>query len=167
MKKPAGNIVLIGMPGAGKSAVGPLLAEALHMEFADTDVGIRKDTGRPLQEIIDSDGPAAFMAIEERIVLSRQYKNTVIATGGSVIFSERAMGHLKSGGVVVYLKVPFDEMERRLKDAATRGIVLFPGQGLREMYGQRAPLYEKYADIVIDCPDTDFKSVVAKVIEKL
>jgi len=159
------NIILIGMPGAGKSTVGVILAKALGKTFIDTDIVIQEDSGRLLQEIIDTEGPRAFLEIEESTILSRHFANAVIATGGSVVFSTRAMEHLKSGGVVMYLKVSFEEMEKRLRNITTRGIVLIAGQGLREMYDQRVPLYEKYADRTIDCSDKDFETVVRKVID--
>ena len=167
MRRHGTNIVLIGMPGACKSTVGVILAKALKKTFVDTDITIQEETGRLLQEIIDADGPDAFLATEEKTILSRQFENAVLATGGSVVFSRKAMRHLKSEGVVVYLKISFQEMEKRLKNITTRGIVLVAGQSLAGMYAQRAPLYEKYADITITCSDTDFEAVVAKVIDRL
>lgn len=161
------NIVLIGMPGAGKSTVGVILAKALGMKFIDTDIALQENDGRLLQVIIDEEGPEAFLGREERTILSLQGQNAVIATGGSVIFSRRAMEYLKSGGIVVYLKVPFAEMARRLDNIPTRGIVLLSGQSLRAMYDQRIPLYEMYADITIDCADKDFETVVGDVIDAL
>jgi len=161
------NIILIGMPGAGKSTVGVILAKALKKTFIDTDIVIQEDSGRLLQNIIDTDGPRAFLDLEERTIVSRHFDNAVVATGGSVVFSTRAMEHLKNGGVVVYLKISFGEMERRLRNITTRGIVLVAGQGLPEMYSERVPLYEKYAGITIDCSEEDFESVVGKVIDGL
>jgi shikimate kinase len=159
------NIILIGMPGAGKSTVGVILAKTLGMKFTDTDIAIQEKTGRLLQEIIDTDGPDAFKTIEEETILSLHRHNAVIATGGSVVFSERAMACLKADGVVVYLKISFEEMEKRLLNITTRGIVLVAGQSLRDMYDQRVPLYEKYADITIGCSEEDFETVVGNVIE--
>jgi len=159
------NIILIGMPGAGKSTVGVILAKALKKTFIDTDIVVQEDAGRLLQDIIDTEGPRAFLEIEESTILSRHFANAVIATGGSVVFSSRAMEHLKNSGVVIYLKISFEEMEKRLRNITTRGIVLVAGQGLRGMYDQRVPLYEKYADRIIDCSDKDFETVVAKVID--
>ena len=161
------NIILIGMPGAGKSTVGVVLAKALGMRFVDTDILIQERAGKMLQEILDGDGPDAFKRIEEEVVLSLRPRRAVIATGGSVVYSRDAMAHLKEGGVVVYLKVPYTEMETRLENITTRGIVLLPGQSLREMYDERMPLYERYADITIACRGRDLESVVGGVIEAL
>jgi len=164
---PLKNIVLIGMPGAGKSTVGVILAKALRRHFLDTDIVIQEQAGRLLQEIIDTDGPEAFKRLEEETVLSLHRRNTVIATGGSVVFSRRAMEHLKKEGIVVYLKISFEEMENRLRNITTRGIVLSHGETLREMYDERVPLYEKYADITVSCSEEDFETVVGKVIDAL
>lgn len=161
------NIVLIGMPGAGKSTVGVILAKAKRKKFVDTDLLIQEETGRHLQEILDTDGPAAFRKIEEETVLSHSFRNTVIATGGSVVLGERAMEHLRRGGAVVYLEVPFPEIEKRLSNITTRGIVLEKGQSLRTIYDQRVPLYEKYADITVNCSGHDFERVVAKILERV
>ena len=161
------NIIITGMPGAGKSTMGVILAKSLRMKFVDTDILIQEDTGRLLQEIIDAEGPEAFKKIEERTILSRRYHNAVIATGGSVVFSGRAMEYLKTGGIVLYLEISFEEMVRRLGNITTRGIVLVRGQGLREMYDQRVPLYEKYADITVDCSGDDFEDRVGNVIGQL
>jgi shikimate kinase len=161
------NIILIGMPGAGKSTVGVILATTRGMKFIDTDIAIQETTGRLLQEIIDTDGPDAFRTIEEETVLSLHGHHAVIATGGSVVFSERAMEHLTTDGIVVYLKISFAEMEQRLRNSTTRGIVLLAGQGLFAMYTRRIPLYEKYADITIDCEKDDFEKSVQKIIAEL
>jgi shikimate kinase len=161
------NIILIGMPGAGKSTVGVILAKALGMHFIDTDILVQEQAGRLLQELIDEDGPELFKKTEERTILSLNARNAVIATGGSVVFSQRAMEHLKSGGIVLYLAVPFEEMARRLRNITTRGIVIVPGQSLRDMYTERLPLYEQYADRTIDSTGDDFETVVRNVIYKL
>lgn len=159
------NIVLIGMPGAGKSTVGVVLAKSLGMQFIDTDILIQERTGRMLQAILDEDGPDAFSRIEEETILSLHPGHAVIATGGSVVCSEDAMAHLKAGGVVVYLEISYGEMERRLKNITTRGIVLLPGQSLREMYDSRVRLYERYADFTVASSGEDLESVVGKVLE--
>jgi len=161
------NIIIIGMPGAGKSTVGVILAKTLGMNFTDTDIVIQETSGRLLQEIIDTEGPESFLKTEENAILSLQGQNAVIATGGSVVFSGRAMEHLKRDGVVLYLAISFEEMARRLNNITTRGIVLVAGQSLRDMYNQRIPLYEKYADITIGCSGDDFENVVAKAVDEL
>ncbi|MGD0535164.1 MAG: shikimate kinase [Methanoregula sp.] len=161
------NIILIGMPGAGKSTVGVILAKALGRTFIDTDIMIQENAGRLLQEIIDTEGPAAFLKTEEETVLSLSCRNSVIATGGSVVFSRKAMESLKKEGVVVYLKISFEEMTKRLRNITTRGIVLFKGESLSDMYHERVTLYEKYADITVDCSKGDFEDIVEKVIGEL
>jgi shikimate kinase len=161
------NIVIIGMPGAGKSTMGVILAKILGRNFTDTDIVAQEHTGRLLQEIIDEDGTDAFLKTEEKTILSLHGHHAVIATGGSVVFSEKAMEHLKKDGVVIYLDVSFEEMVRRLKNITTRGIVLVAGQSLRDMYNQRVPLYEKYADITIDCSDGDVENCIGNVMNEL
>jgi len=161
------NIILIGMPGAGKSTMGVILAKALGRTFIDTDLAIQEKTGRLLQEIIDTEGADAFKKIEEETVLSLRFKNAVIATGGSVVFSEKAMEYLRKDGIVVYLAISFVVMEKRLMDITTRGIVLVAGESLRDMYNERVPLYGKYADITIDCPGEDFETGVGQVVDAI
>jgi shikimate kinase len=161
------NIVLIGMPGAGKSTVGVLLAKTLGRRFLDTDILIQESTGRLLQEIIDEDGAGAFLAIEEEALLTLHRHRTVIATGGSVVYSHRAMEHFRQQGIFVYLKVSCAEMERRLNNITTRGIVLHPGQGLRELYNERVLLYERYADITVDCTGGNSEDCVGKILDGL
>jgi shikimate kinase len=155
------------MPGAGKSTAGVILAKTLGMDFTDTDIAIQEREGRLLQEIIDTEGPDSFLEIEEKTLLSLHRRNAVIATGGSVVFSCRAMEQLKKDGIVLYLKISFEEMEKRLSNITTRGIVLHAGQSLRDMYNERVPLYEKYTDITVDCSDEDFETVVEKVVKEL
>jgi len=161
------NIILIGMPGAGKSTVGVILAKTRGMNFIDTDIAIQDTSKRLLQEIINTDGPDAFKTIEEKTILSLHCHHAVIATGGSAVFSKRAMEHLTRDGIVVYLKISFDEMEKRLRNITTRGIVLSRGETLYEMYNERVPLYEKYAGITIDCEREDFEKIVKKIIAVL
>jgi len=161
------NIVITGMPGAGKSTIGVIHAKILGRNFTDTDIVAQETTGRLLQEIIDKEGSGAFLETEEKTILSLHCHNAVIATGGSVVFSEKAMEYLKKDGVVIYLDIFLEEMVRRLKNITTRGIVLVAGQNLRDMYNQRVPLYEKFADITIDCSDGDFENCIGNVMNEL
>ena len=161
------NIVLIGMPGAGKSTLGVILAKATGYRFIDTDLVIQEREGRLLQEILDTGGPIAFRRIEEEAILSLRCRGTVIATGGSVVFGKKAMAYLKEGGVVIYLTVTFAEMEKRLSNITTRGVVLRMGETLREMYDERVPLYERYADITLSCEDRPFDECVATALREL
>ncbi len=162
-----GNYVLIGLPGAGKSTLGVILAKTLGMKFIDTDLVIQEKTGRFLQDIIDTQGPEAFLKIEEETILSLKADNTVIATGGSVVTGQKAMEHLKNGSIAIYIRISFEEMVHRLHNIKTRGIVLIPGQNLRDLYEQRIPLYERYADLCIDCSDDDFEVVVERIVNSL
>lgn len=161
------NIILIGLPGAGKSTLGVILAKSLRKRFVDTDLLIQEETGRHLQEILDTDGTDAFIAIEEATILAARFRNTVVATGGSVIFSAKAMEHLRRNGIILYLKISCDEMMQRLDNITTRGIVLHPGESLAGMYAERVPLYEKYADITVECSDRHFEECVREVIAGL
>ncbi len=161
------NIVLIGMPGAGKSTVGVLLAKVTGRSFLDTDVCIQAAEGRPLQEIIDREGLAVFRAIEERHVLGLECRRHVIATGGSVVYSDAAMRHLKQQGWVVYLDLPVARIRARLRNLSARGVVMLPGQTLDALYVERAPLYHQYADVVVSCEGLDHEAVVERVLQGL
>jgi shikimate kinase len=145
------NIVLIGMPGAGKSTVGVILAKYTSRNFVDTDVLIQTSERRPLQEILDQQGHLALRRIEERVLLSLRLSNHVVATGGSAAYSEEAMRHLKKNGIVVFLHVPFPEIRERVRDFATRGIARAPEQSFADLFEERYVLYKKYADVTIDC----------------
>lgn len=145
------NIVLIGMPGAGKSTVGVLLAKSMLMDFCDTDLLIQKKYSKSLCEIIISEGIDAFIKTEDELVSRVKLENTVIATGGSVVYGENAMRNLKENGLVVYLKVSPQELYDRINNIHTRGIAMKEGTTLNELYDERAPLYEKYADKIIEC----------------
>ncbi|MDD6188332.1 MAG: shikimate kinase [Clostridiales bacterium] len=161
------NIILIGMPGAGKSTIGVLLAKALGMDFIDTDIIIQQRTGRLLQDIIDNDGIDAFLAVEETVLCSLELTNSVIATGGSAVYSDKAMTALKRGGKAVYISLPYEEVEKRITNITTRGIVLRSGNTLRDAYNERVPLYEKYSDITIDCSGRDIESSMRELVAKL
>ena len=151
------NLVLIGMPGSGKSTVGVLCAKALGMPFMDTDLVIQAQHGQLLQDMVDELGTEGFLTEEERTILDIRYKNTVIATGGSVALEEHAMAHLKRSGYVFYLSLPYEEIERRLSNMATRGIAMGPGQTLRSLYDYRVPYYLRHADVLIDAQGRRWK----------
>lgn len=161
------NIILIGMSGAGKSTLGVLLAKALGKHFTDTDIVIQQHTGKLLQEIIDTEGVDRFMEIEEEVVASLDLHNSVIATGGSVVYSEKAMQALKKHGIVVYLAVDYEELVGRLSNITTRGIVFKTKNDLHAVYEERLPLYESYADIRVDCTSRDIESSVNEIIQAL
>lgn len=143
------NVVLIGMPGAGKSTVGVILAKRTSRAFVDTDVLIQTRTGRSLQDIVDGDGYLALRDIEEQVMLGLDCGRTVIATGGSAVYSERAMAHLKAGGPAVFLDVDLPTLLARVRDEDTRGLARAPGQGFEALYRERTPLYRRYADLVV------------------
>ncbi|QYR24333.1 shikimate kinase [Paenibacillus sp. sptzw28] len=164
------NIVLIGMSGAGKSTLGVILAKALGMDYVDTDIVIQQHEGRLLQDIIDNDGIEKFMEVEEKILSELQLKNCIISTGGSVIYSEKAMNVLKRGGQIIYLHVPYEEIKRRLTNITnitTRGIVIKKGNSLKDVYEERVPLYNKYSDNTLDCSNKDIEHCVSEIIEKI
>ena len=143
------NIILIGMPGVGKSTAGVILAKVLGYEFVDTDLLIQKQEKRLLHEIISSEGVEGFIEIENQVNARIQAEHTVIATGGSVVYGKEAMEHLKSLGTVVYLQVSYEILEDRLSDIKGRGVVQKEGETLKDIYENRIQLYEKYADLTI------------------
>lgn len=158
------NIVLIGMPAVGKSTIGVLLAKSLGFSFIDTDLIIQRDTGRLLQEIIDSDGLDAFCIAEERAICSVAAEgNAVIATGGSAVYSREAMLHLKAHGIVYYLSIPTDELAKRLKNIKTRGIAKRPGDTIEDVFNRRMKLYAEYADITVDCHGKTAEETVEEI----
>lgn len=146
------NIVLIGMPGAGKSTLGVVVAKVLGYDFVDGDLLIQKQYDKTLQKIIDSLGPEGFIKIENEVLGSIQFERTIISPGGSVIYSADAMAHLASIGHIVYLKVSYDELAKRLGGLHERGVVMRNGMGmsLAEIYDERIPLYEQYAEITVE-----------------
>ena len=144
------NFILIGMPGSGKSTVGVILAKMLSFDFIDSDLVIQKRAGMPLQQIINTKGNDYFSKLENDVNASLDVENTVIATGGSAIFCEGAMEHFRKIGKILYIKITCDEMQKRITNPTSRGIVLKDGQTLADMYKQRTPYYEKYADITFD-----------------
>ena len=146
------NIILVGMPGAGKSTVGVLLAKALGYGFLDVDLAIQRAEGALLQEILDRRGVEAFLDAEERAVLALDCRRTVIAPGGSAVCREAAGRRLQALGTVVYLNVPLEELLRRIRNLSQRGIAMGPGQTLADVLAFRDPLYRRYAELVVDCP---------------
>ena len=148
MKK--SNVVLIGMPGAGKSTVGVVLAKILGYKFVDTDLVIQEKEGRLLKEIIADEGNDGFLEIEDRINAQLEAEDSVIAPGGSVVYGENAMRHFKDIATVVYLKASYETINERLSNLEGRGVVLKEGQTLKNLYDERCVLYEKYADVIVD-----------------
>lgn len=158
------NLVLIGMPGSGKSTVGVLCAKALGMPFMDTDLVMQARCGTLLQNLVDELGTEGFLYKEEECILGIDCQNTVMATGGSVALEDRAMKHLKQQGIVVFLSLPYEEIERRLRNIATRGIAMGKGESLRTLYDYRMPFYQKYADICIDAAGQTLEETVSAVV---
>ncbi|EOS76462.1 MAG: shikimate kinase [Lachnospiraceae bacterium] len=154
------NIILIGMPGSGKSTVGVVLAKKLGFQFIDSDLVIQEQSGKLLYQLIEELGEAGFLVLENKINAQIQADKSVIATGGSAVYGEEAMRHFKKTGTVVYLKLPYEELEVRLGDLHKRGVVIKKGSSLRELYEERTPLYEKYADITVDCSGIDLRNVM-------
>jgi len=147
--KEKSNMILIGMPGVGKSSIGVVLAKKLGKSFIDSDIVIQQETGSTLQELISQYGAAGFLDIEDRINAALDAENCVIATGGSVVFGRSAMEHFKSIGTVVYLAIGYDDLIGRLGDLDERGVVHKEGQTLKDIYDERSRLYEKYADVTV------------------
>lgn len=164
MKK---NIVLIGMPGSGKSTVGVVLAKQLCYRFVDMDIVIQEQEKRSLREIIAEEGNEGFMELENRVNAGFEAEHTVIAPGGSVIYGKEAMEHLRQIGTVIYLKLGYEVLESRLGDLKARGVVLKEGYTLRRLYEERIPLYEKYADIIFDEKNMDLYQTVYAIKEEL
>ncbi len=161
------NIVLIGMPTSGKSTVGVILAKVLGMDFVDTDLLIQKETGEKLKDTIESRGVEGFLKVEEEVCAKVDVQNSVIATGGSVVYSEKAMNHLKETGKVLYLQIDFDTLLSRLRDVKQRGVVLKEGQTINDLYEERCVLYEKYADLTIPEGQKSLETVVEVAETKL
>ncbi len=160
------NIILTGMPGCGKSTVGVILAKTLGMDFIDTDLIIQLQQRDKLQNLVDKYGTERFKAFEEQALLSvTARENTVIATGGSAVFCEKGMLYLKKNGICVYLSVPCDELIRRLKNIKTRGIAAAKGMTVEDIFNERSPYYEKYADLHINCNNIGIEETTAEIIE--
>lgn len=159
------NIILIGMPGSGKSTCGVLAAKALLKNFFDTDLLFQGLEEKKLQDIIDDDGIEYFLSAEERAILSLDINATVVATGGSVVYSDKSMEHLKKSGKVIYLHLSYDTMVDRIKNITTRGVVVKEGDSLEDMYNERLPMYQKWADVVINCDNNTVEQTVEKIVK--
>ena len=160
------NIVLIGMPGAGKSTVGVVLAKAMHMRFLDTDLSVQERMGECLQDTINREGKEGFLKIENEVLSTIHVENTVIATGGSVVYGKEAMAAMRDGGVLVYLQYTYPTIESRLTNLDIRGVAMGPGETLRQVYDDRIPRYEAAADVTIPCEGKEVDDIVAAIMEK-
>ena len=167
VKERNSNIVLIGMPASGKSTVGVILAKVLGMDFIDSDIVIQQREGAKLNELIEKHGVDDFMKREERAILGINVTNTVIATGGSAVYSDAAMKHLAKNSTIVYLKVGLDDLKRRLSDIKGRGVVLRDGETLETIYEVRTRLYEKYGDITVGEDHASIEDTVRAVVERV
>ncbi len=167
LHKPSNNVILIGMPGAGKSTVGVQLAKVLGLGFVDTDLLIQSQQNRQLQDILDNDGYLALRQIEEAILLKTDVENTVISTGGSAIYSDSAMQHLRSLGVIVFLEVSLKELQQRVNDESSRGIARPAQQSFEDVYHERLPLYRQYADITYNNENATDIALLATHIKQL
>ena len=160
------NSVLIGMPGAGKSTVGVVLAKVVGHRFVDSDLVIQETYGKLLHELITEHGLDGFLEIENQVNAGLEMEKSIIATGGSVIYGKEAMEHLKEIGLVVYLKLSLESIADRLGDLQQRGVALKEGWGLKELYEERVPLYEKYADLVMDCEGKSIRQITEEIAEE-
>ena len=161
------NVVLIGMPGAGKSTIGVILAKVLGYHFIDSDILIQEREQCLLKDIIEKDGLDSLIAIEEEINSEIDVKHTVIATGGSVVYGAKAMEHLKSIGTIIYIKLSYDTIRNRLGNFRKRGVVLREDQTLKSLYDERCPLYEQYAHIIVDCENLTLEESMERIIVAL
>jgi len=160
---PASNLILIGMPASGKSTIGVLAAKVLGLDFLDTDLLLQRREGLRLHEILQREGGDGFLALENRLLSGLEAAQTVISTGGSAIYHAAGMAQMKALGTVVWIDVPYGEIERRLGDIETRGVVLGPGQTLRDLYDERRPLYEQWADVRLDVEREDLEVTVGRL----
>ncbi len=158
------NIIMIGMPNSGKSTIGKYVAEKLNMSFIDTDLVIKDREKRALRDIVSEDGLQGFLKIQEDAILNLDLKGFVISTGGSVVYGNNAMNHLKENGKVVFLRIPFELVEKRSMEG--RRFARIEGQTIFEMYKERQPLYEMFADIIIECEERGIEEIVNEIIGK-
>lgn len=161
------NIILIGMPGVGKSTIGVILAKIMGYRFVDADIVIQEQEGRLLKDIIAQEGVDGFIKIEDRVNRNLNMKKAVIATGGSAVYGKNAMENYKETSTIIYLKLDYEALDDRLSDIKGRGVVLRDDQTLKDIYDERTKLYEKYADIIIDEGSLDVEKTVERLLEKL
>lgn len=161
------NIILIGMPTSGKSTVGVILAKVLGMDFMDTDIIIQRREGSKLNEIIEKYGIDGFLKREEQALLSIDVSHTVIATGGSAVYSDTAMKHLSKNANVVYLNISLEDLKKRLVDTKDRGVIIRPDESIDKMYESRSILYEKYAEITVKEEGSSIEDTIRAVINRL
>ena len=164
---PNKNVVMIGMPGVGKSTIGVLLAKQLRYSFLDTDLLIQSTEGKTLQQLIQKHGISGFCELEERYILSVEVDSHVVATGGSVVYGEAAMRHLKANGIVVHLDLSLDRLTKRLDDLDARGVAIAPGRGLSDLYAERQPLYAKHTDLTAATDGLTPDAVVSHIMALL
>lgn len=164
---PRSNIVLIGMPGAGKSTVGVILAKHMALQFVDTDVLIQASENRSLQDIMDAEGYLTLRMIEEQTILGFRGEHHVVATGGSAVYSEAAMEHLQRHGIIIYLQVGMETLLHRVHDFDQRGIARRPDQTFSDLCAERAPLYERYAEFTVSCDTLDHETTADTIRQLL
>jgi len=161
------NIVLIGMPGVGKSTTGVVLAKNLGMSFIDSDLVIQEQKGKKLHELIEEHGLDGFLGIEEQVNCSISPRSAIISTGGSAVYSAAAMEHFNQIAIICYLKLSYEGIQERLGDLAERGVVLREGQTLKSLYDERTPLYEKYANLTVECENKNIREIVMELAKRL
>ena len=158
------NITLIGMPGAGKSTIGVILAKSLLCDFTDTDLIIQKKTGKSLCQLLDEKGTEGFLQLENDIIFEESFVKSVIATGGSAVYGEEAMAKLKKESTVIFLDVAVSELEKRLSNIKTRGVAMKKGTTVKDLYNERLPYYQKYADITLECTGLTAEECVDRIV---
>lgn len=159
------NVVLIGMPSSGKSTIGPLLAEKLKMDFLDTDTLIVQRVGKALRDIVNEDGLEHFLQIQDNVVCGIDVKGMVVATGGGIVYGNRAMAHLAGAGIIVYLKLSLEEIQKRISPG--RRLASNKGQSIEDLYNERVPLYEKYSNFTLECSNKGVREIVDEIISRV
>jgi len=167
MQKKKNNIVLIGMAGAGKSSVGAILAKNMHLHFVDVDTLIEEDQGAPLQQVLENHGVPGFRKLEEKVILTMQQQNYVIATGGSAIYSEAGMAYLKRSSILILLDVPLPILQQRVGNFSSRGLVKTEDQSFGQLFEERQPLYQKHADCIVSCDGKSVETICQLIREQI